>query len=327
MRRANRIVLPVGMLAALVVALGWPQPGAALGGVSVVGLGWSDISVIVIFLINGLQMRFTAVRDPRVLRAVVVVAVSNLLVAPALAAVLLTVTSLPLGLAVGVALMSSVPTTLSSATVISVNVGGDRAWALSLTITTVLLGALTAPVAVSLLLSTAVEVSPWPLLREVLLLVLLPTLIGVALRLLLRLDIPLWVGLVPSLAVVSVVWVTLSQQAQAAVALGAATLLGIVAVAVIGHTALLGLGWLAARSLPLREAMPVLFVTAQKTLPLALTILVILVDQVPPIAAVVATATLTCVAWHFLQVLLDSVIAQRVARSWGRGTPQPSTSA
>ena len=311
--RAQRLILPIGLPLALVLALLLPAPGQALGGIGVGPLSWSMLSVAVIFLINGLEIRFAGIDDPALARSAALVATLNLLVAPALAGVLLVATTWPLELDVGIAVMASVPTTLSSAAVIAINVGGDRLWALALTVSTVLLGSVTAPLAVSALLSSGIDISPVVLLRQVLLIVLVPTAIGVLLRKAARVRLPPVLSLVPSLAVVSVVWVTMSEQADAALSLEPVVVAGFVAVGVVGHLVLLGLGALAARGRPVAQAMPILFVTAQKTLPLALTILVILAEQSPQVAAAAAGATLIFVSWHFIQVFGDAVLSGRLA--------------
>lgn len=307
------MLLPVGLPLVLLLGILWPQPGAAVGGWAFGPLTFSDAAVVLIFFVNGLQMRFAGARDPALLRAIAWVLGINLVLAPALGLAAVRVLDLPLGLAVGIALMASVPTTMSSAAVIAINAGGDRLWALTLTIVTVLVGSITAPLAVSMILSAAVSVSPWPLLQQVALIVLLPSVVGVLARRTIVRRPPEWVGLIPSIAVIMVVWTTMSVQSDAASELSALALAAMVVVGVVGHGVLLFAAGLPARRMTTARAMPVVFVASQKTLPLALTILVILVAEVPQIAAVAAAATITCVVWHFIQVFGDSVLADRLA--------------
>lgn len=315
MARIQRLLLPVGLPAALIFGVFAPRPGLWVDAHSWLGMSWSNFSILVVFLINGIQMPQVATHDRALVRAAVQVCVLNLVVAPAIVWVLFQVVDLPLGAAVPLALMASVPTTLSSATVTGTNAGGDRLWSLVLTVACVLAGSVTAPIAVGALLGSSVSISVWPLLSQVLELVLLPVAVGWALRRWVWRRPPSWLGMVPSLAVMSVVWVTMSRQSETVRALAPSTLALIAVVAVVGHAGMLAMAWLAARGRSWDHAMPVLFVTAQKTLPMALTILVILGDQSPEVAAVSAVATVACVAWHFTQVFGDSVLAARLLRS------------
>ena len=311
--RVNRLILPVGLIVVVTAGLVAPAVGESVGAARFGGASFSDVCIITVFFVNGLQTRLTGARDPALLRAIAPVAGINLLLAPVLGVVAVRLLDLPFGLEVGIALMASVPTTLSSAAVIAINVGGDRLWALTLTIVTVLLGSVTAPIAVSWILSADVELDPWPVLLTVAATVILPTVLGYLLRKFLWHSPPQWVSVVPSVAVLGVVWVTMSTNAEAAKAMAPVLVLAMIAAASVGHGALLAAARAASAGMPVRHAMPVLFVASQKTLPLALTILAIISEQLPEIAAVAAVATITCLVWHFLQLFADSVLAHRLA--------------
>jgi predicted Na+-dependent transporter len=281
-------------------------------------LPWTDLAVVVIFVVVGLTTEFAGARNRSLLGAVARVLLINLVLAPLVGVLAIGLLDLPIGVALGAAVMASVPTTLSSAAVIAINVGGDRVWALTLTVVCVVVGAFTAPVAVSLILATAeVELSPWPILADVLKIVLLPAIAGALLRRLALPSPPHWLSVVPSTMVLSVVWVTISEQSQTVRSMAPALLLVMAAVAVVVHGALLAAAGAAVRGMPTEHAMPVLFVAAQKTLPVALTILVLLGDQVPGVAAELAIATIACVVWHFTQLLADSLLADRIALAHG----------
>jgi sodium/bile acid cotransporter 7 len=318
--RSNRLLLPVGLPLAVAVGLLLPAAGSALGGVRVGSFSWNDIAVVIIFLVVGLTTELASGHDRSLLAAGVKVLAVNLVLAPVLGAAALAVFDLPLGVALGLVVMVSVPTTLSSAAVIAINVGGDRVWALTLTVVCVLVGAFTAPVAVSLLLSTEnVDLSPWPILADVLRVVLLPAVVGALLRRFLLPDPPRWLGTVPSLMVLSVVWVTMSEQAATARSMEPVLLLLMLVVAVVGHGALLAAAAALIRSMPTEHAMPVLFVASQKTLPVALTVLVLLGQEVPQVEELLAVATIACVVWHFTQLFADSLLADRIAVAHAAG--------
>jgi len=312
-KRVQQLILPVGLPIVMALGIFFSGPGIAMGDVHIGPVYFNDLMVILIFLVNGHQMRFTGIGDRSLMRALALVVSINLIIAPVLGYFAVSYISMPIGLAVGLAIMASVPTTLSSAAVIATNVGGNHLWALALTIFTVLIGSFTAPLAISAILSASVPISPWPILFDILLTVLVPTAIGVLARFTFLPRLPSWAALIPSVAVLLIVWVTMSQESEGARSIDPVLILGMIVVAVVGHQILLTLGFAAGRSMSTEHAMPVLFVSAQKTLPLALTILLILTEQFPGLAAVGAVATITCVLWHFWQVFFDSVISQRLA--------------
>jgi sodium/bile acid cotransporter 7 len=311
--QVNRLILPAGLPLAIGVGLLLPGLGSAAAGVGLGPVSFTDWCIITIFFINGLQIRFTGAKDRALFRAVPTVLGINLILAPLLGWAGVRLIEMPLGLVVGIALMAAVPTTMSSAAVIAINVGGDRLWALLLTIVTVLVGAFTAPIALSAILSSDVALDPWPILGQVVLTVVLPTAVGYGVRKAVWRHPPDWLSIVPSVAVLAVVWVNMSTNADAAKAMPLVLLVAMAAAAAVGHGALLGAAGAASAGLPVRHAMPVLFVASQKTLPLALSILAIVAEQVPAIDEVAAVATITCLVWHFLQLIADSALSQRLA--------------
>lgn len=313
MAQVNRLILPAGLPLVIGVGLALPWLGTAAEGLATGAVTFTDWCIIIIFFINGLQLRLAGARDRSLGRAILTVLSINLVLAPVIGWAGVRLLELPLGMVVGIALMAAVPTTMSSAAVIADNVGGDRLWSLLLTIVTVLAGAFTAPIAVSLILSSDVDLDPWPILGQVVLTVVLPTIVGYFVRKSVWSSPPAWLTVVPSVAVLAVVWVNMSSNAEAAKAMPLVLLLAMLAAAAVGHGALLAAAAAASADLPARHAIPVVFVASQKTLPLALSILAIVVEQVPEVGEFAAVATITCLVWHFLQLIADSWLAPRLA--------------
>ena len=322
--RANRLILPIGLPLVMLFGVFLPAPGAALDQARPLGISVSDLCVLTIFFVNGLNMRLSGTRDRQLLRALLLVLGINLILAPLLAAGVIMSVDITLGVLLGMALMASVPTTLSSGAVIAINAGGDRVWALALTVVTVLIGSVTAPLAISALLSTAVSINPWPLLLDTAVMVLVPTAAGWLVRRTIWPKQPAWLGLVPSAAVLTVVWMTMSTYADEARAMSLALIGLMVLVGAVGHGVLLGASSLASRGMPHRQAMPVLFIGSQKTLPLALTMLVLVIEAVPALAVAASVATITCVIWHFIQVFADSLLGNRLAIRAATSRPAPT---
>jgi predicted Na+-dependent transporter len=321
--RFSQWLLPVGVLLALIAGLTIPEPGQSLGAIALGPLDVTAASVIVIFLISGIAIRSATLHLAGLPRAAVMVCVLNLVLAPTLAGLLLTVVSLPIGLVFGLAAIISVPTTLSSAAVLTQVAGGDQAWGTALTVLCVFVGAITAPLAVSLLLSAEVVVPAGPLLLQLVLLVVVPSALGYLVARGLGWQVNRFWRLVPSLGVILLAWITVSESAETVQGTPGQQLLLAVMLVIGGHAVMLLLARIASAGLPRERAIPVFFVTAQKTLPLALTIIAAVAALVPELQFYAADAVVVAVLWHFLQLLVDGSLAAR----WGHRVTSSATGA
>ena len=316
--RFAKWLLPLGVVGALVMGLIWPGPGESLGEIELGPLDVTAITVIIIFLVSGVALRGARVQRESLSRAIVVVLLLNLIVAPLMAGAFLAIVPLASGLAFGIAAMASVPTTLSSAAVLTQVAGGDRVWGATLTVLCVFTGALTAPIAVSLLLRTEATIPTGSLLLRLILLVLVPLGVGYGLARLTSWQVNRVWRVVPSLGVVVLAWITVSESAESIQATPGGQLLVVGALVIGAHVVMLFLARIAALSLPRDRAVAVFFVTAQKTLPLALTVISAVAVLVPELSAVASQAVIVAVMWHFVQTLVDGTIAAR----WGKDVVQ-----
>jgi len=299
-------VLPVGLCAAILAALTLPDLGVLLHGWGLVpGL------VALIFLISGLQTRAGTLRlEPRFGRTLASAALISLLLSPLLGWLLARYGGLAPDLALGLLVMALAPPTLSSCVVLTGAAGGKSLWALFMTLGLNLLGIFSIPLLLTLLVGDTAGFSPWALLWQLLSIVLLPFLCGLLLR-------PLvpggrWRGglnQVPTLCVVLTVWMTLSHGRELLLQLSLAQLAGIGALALLLHLTLMGLALLAALGLGLEreEGYALLFTAAQKTLPVAVSVLVGL--GVPT-----GVAVISCILFHFGQLMLDSMLVVPLRR-------------
>ena len=169
-------------------------------GLRAADLGVTSAATAGIFLISGLSLkREEATRALKSWKEVAFGLLSILLITPLLAAPL--AVSLPLeprALATGLGVFFCMPTTLSSGVALTAAAGGDTALALLLTVSSNLLGVLTAPWAVATLLSgvvvggggggagagkaAAIAIDPLPLLKALAKTVAAPLVLGAALR-------------------------------------------------------------------------------------------------------------------------------------------------
>jgi len=299
--------LPVGLVLAMAFALVAPLPGSVLNETGLV-LGL----VPLIFLVNGYQTRFdTLSLRKRFVGVLLTGVVIGLLLSPFIGLGTAALLGLPASAALGLVVMASMPPTLSSGVIMTENAGGQTLWAMMLTILLNLIGIFTIPFILSLTLETGAEVviSPWPLLLRLLFVVLLPFVLGDLLRRILSRKAPGWVRYVPSSCIIVTVWMSMSASRGTLFELTVGAFMMIVVGSLLVHGSLLALCAASGRGLRLaaNERIALLLVVSQKTLPVAIGVLTAL--NVP-----IAGALVVCIVFHFLQLMVDAVIAARLRR-------------
>ena len=186
----------MGLVAGMTLGFFCPSPGLRAAELGVTS--WATAGI---FLISGLSLkREEASRALRSWREVAFGLLSILLFTPLLAAPLAASFPLePKALATGLGVFFCMPTTLSSGVALTAAAGGDAALALLLTVSSNLLGVLTAPWAVATLLSgvgsaggaagkaaaaaaAAIAIDPLPLLRALAKTDAAPLVLGAVLR-------------------------------------------------------------------------------------------------------------------------------------------------
>jgi predicted Na+-dependent transporter len=322
-QRVSRLILPVGIVVALALGLLLPAPGEWLASLGYGPADVTSVSVVLIFLISGVAIHGAAVQRSGLPRTAAVVLAANLLVAPLIAGAALHLLPLDGGLAFGLAVMASVPTTLSSAAVMTQVAGGDQVWGAALTVACVAVGAFTAPLAVSALLQTRAGVPALPLLVRVVALVIIPLAVGYVAARITGWTVNRYVALIPSLGVIALAWVTVSRSAQSLRDTPPARLAATVGLVAAAHAVMLVIGAVASRGLPRPQRLAAFFVAAQKTLPLALTLVAAVSALVPSLQAAAAEAVVVAVLWHFTQLLVDGALAARLARRNPARTARP----
>lgn len=304
----NSYFLPVGLILAFLMAWLTPGPGALLQQ-----LGLIPWMVVTIFLINGYQSSLKELPHGREILSVSLIAILiSLLISPFIGLAVVSVVSLPVGAALGLVVMATVPPTLSSGIVMTRIAGGHVAKALFLTILLNLIGVFTIPFMLQLTLGSAgtIAISPLPLLKQLILIVLIPFLAGMVLKPVIRIPSHHWLlRYLPSSCVIATVWMSVSASADTLKALNVQLSLLIIVAAFVVHAALLLLCWLSrylyrpGRS----EWLALLFTASQKTLPVAVGVLAALNQPI-------GLAMVACIIFHFIQLFIDSMIASRMGR-------------
>ena len=305
--------LPIGLVLALAIAVLAPVPGKVLHDVGVVP--WM---VVTIFLVNGYQIDLAKLpRASRVLRASIVGVLISLFISPLIGLAVVTAFSVPADIALGLVVMATVPPTLTAGIVMTVAAGGNAPKAMFLTILLNLVGVFTVPFMLQLTLGSAglVSISPLPLFKQLVLLVLVPFVVGAALQSFVLASSLRWLlKFLPSACVITTVWVSASASSELLTGLDLVSLLLVLMGAFIIHVSLLLLCW-ASRYIYRPEHgewLALLFTASQKTLPIAIGVLAML-DQAVGVAIVAG------IIFHFVQLLIDSMIASRMAQYAGRG--------
>jgi sodium/bile acid cotransporter 7 len=303
----KNLFLPGGLLLAIVLALLMPQPAALFQA-----WGLIPAFVAIIFLFNGWHFKWRGAKLGWLfLRAFAASMLISLVLGPLMGFAAAQMIQTDPVFTSGLIVMAAVPVTLSSAIVVSDISRGNQAWALFLTIGLNLCGILSLPLLLPWLLrdAGAVEVSSMELFRKLVLLVLVPFGAGIFLRKVFsRATLPKAFHFVPSTCVILTVYAAFGAAREDVMQapLSAIPLLGGASLAI--HLALMALAWGASWLLRLqvKERNTLLFITSQKTLPVALSVL----TSVAPGAAL---AIIPCLLFHLLQLLLDSFLAPHLA--------------
>jgi len=304
----------IGLVAVFALTVGDVSRTVSGVGRWIATRGGADAAIVLIFLFSG------SLLDPSQVLAGLQDTVGTLstlavifLVSPMAAAVL---SGLPLqpGVLIGLFLVAVMPSTLSSGVVMSGAAGGNMAHALYVTVLANILAVFVIPVSLSLLLAlvgnpASVVIDIWRIMFKLGGYVLLPLAGGVMLRRLGEGRVHRYqpiLQLLNQLLVLGVVWMGLSQTRHAIISSGH-SLLVIAAVAMLFHALLLAAATLLARVFRIgrgrRESL--LFIGAQKTLPLSI---ILQVSLFPAFGQ----ALVFCVVHHILHLMMDGYLVGRL---------------
>ncbi len=207
----------------------------------------------------------------------------------------------------GLIIVGATATTLSSSIVWTRFAGGNDALALVMSIVANSLQFLVTPAWLALMLGTSVRSDVFSMMQKLLLVVLIPVLASQVVVVLSRGRALRWhpvTNVVARLLVLTVIWVAVSKAADDLLTKDALySSLAVVAV----HAVLLAVGWwVLGRLLPdRRDRIALLFCGGQKTLPSST---MIATEYFPHLSA----AVLPVLLYHFWQLILDSILLERV---------------
>ncbi len=313
----KQLFLPLGLLLAILAALIVPACGLFISEHN--GL---RIFVFIIFLISGYQTGSDGLKLNRHIgRILLVAACISLILSPLLGLLVTRLIDFPQTLAIGLIITCAVPPTLSSGVVITEVSRGNTVLALLLTVAINLLGIFTLPYMLDfcLKLTGPIDIDQTGLLLKMLFLILLPFAVGKLIRMLRKISSVSgqW-SYVNSSCVILVVYSSLAVSKneflgldlrQYAMILGAVSLIHLLLIIINAQAGkLLGM--------PMADRKAMIFVTSQKTLPIALAVLA-------NINFDTGSAIIVCLMFHFFQLFADSFIAVwlQTKRGGHNGTP------
>jgi sodium/bile acid cotransporter 7 len=330
---ANFLVL--GFCFALILGLSAPVAGRTLGDVKVGS--WSVIQtvcVVVIFVISGATLKTEeiaqALTTGRGGLAYGLVAILGL--TPLLGFIHVYVPYKPVEFRYGLALFSCVPTTLTSGVTLVRNAKGNVALALMLTVCTNLLGVFTVPFYFNAIVSSGpgdldtgsaassgMATQAVKLLVKLLFTILVPIVCGKLAREMspaiasAATKYKAELTLVNNSCLITIVWMSISKSATDLINTNVGTIFAVLFAAIVLHVVMLVFNYGATALLGFSgpERVATVMMSSQKTLPVAMTIISYLPEDVFGSTGLIA---IPCIVCHITQLFMDAPLATRLAK-------------
>ena len=318
--------LPLGFALAVLVSLTWPLPGRTVGSGLI-----ADVRAVqaannaAVFLVSGLTLNLSDFRAAtHDWRAPVFGLLAILGATPMLGFAALRLPLRPHEFAVGLAIFCVVPTTLGVGVALTSAAKGNQALALALTVVTNLLGIATVPYLLRAVLSgtpsaAVVSVDPADLAIKLVFTVLVPTAVGVGAR---RASprLAAWVAahrtalsLFSHCNLVCIVWQTLSAASATLLRQRPGDVFIVIAAAAVLHLLMLAaMHVVVAYGLRLqpRERVAVVIMSAQKSAPVAVTV----ITYVTRSAVQQGLLAIPALVGQLTQIFIGSALARALAK-------------
>lgn len=311
--------LILGLLTVITFGIICPGPGQFLNSQTIFNLTLTDYAIDLIFIISGLCLDTS--KDALPPKALTLGMVLVLFVTPSMAFPILglhtLIPSLNESFLHGMALFCIVPTTLSSGVTMITQAKGNVSLAILLTTVTNICGVFTMSLSAPHIFSlTTIKISTWEMLRELLVLTLLPLIIGMSLR---RLVGPLRelatnfkkpFGLGQNSCILFVVLLNISKARDNLVNAAPADLAVCLTLAASVHLVYRIIGYFAATAakLPPRDWVTICLMCSQKSLPVCVSVLAALPQELREKSGLFI---IPCIMGHAAQLIIDSILAVR----------------
>ena len=312
---------------ALIIAMVAPAPGKAVGALQI-----GDIKIIqainnmMVFLVSGLTLKSDDLKAlmrqwPGWLYGIFAI----LLISPCLGFGMVRMPLHPAEFATGLAIFCVVPTTLGVGVALTAASKGNQALALFLTVVTNLLGIVTVPYELRLILSGTgtVTIEPQSLVVKLLITVLVPTVAGKLAREFLPgvrnfvTKYKIQLSMFSTINLALIIWQTLSGSQSILVRIPFTNVLIVIAVSIALHVVLLIFNALVVKyilRLPVREAIAVLIMSSQKSAPVAVTV----ITYITPDISQQGLLAIPCIVGQLAQIFIGSGLARYLRTLKGR---------
>lgn len=317
--------LVLGLLLAIVVGTAAPALGSSVASWQICGAlgcvgGVQTIYVVCIFVISGLTLKTDEVKKalrawPDGLYGVIAI----LFITPLLALLPGQLSFLPPEFQVGFLLFCSMPTTINAGVALVTAGKGNVAMALLLTLASNLIGVVTVPFYLGLLLGVSgIKIDPGPLLLKLLLMIMLPLAVGKVIR-----DLSprvqaktkahkMLLSNTSSLLLCFIPWMALSTSSTSLRELSWQNVLGLLGCGLLIHAIYLVFNYFVAHCVlgtELSSKKALVIMGSQKTLPMAMTVLAFF----PPSLGTPGLIALPCIVSHLIQIFVDAFIMAKWA--------------
>lgn len=301
-------LLPVGLVAAISLSLLFPEPGRALEALRIGPAAPIHLLIAIIFLVSGWSLNpAEPLRWQKIAPAAIAALLLHFMLWPLLAWTFIGIFSV--SWAFGLIVTAIVPTTLSSAIVITRQAGGSPWLSILLTLLLSFAGVFASPLLLKLLITEVEGGLPvGSLILTLISTVAVPLALGWTIR---KISEPPWLRHLPTLCIIAAVWLSTSRHQTDLVSLDLISLLAMTSSATGLHLLMTSVAWMAGRILRLQrpERISLAIVGGQKTLPFSLALLGSL-SVGNEAEHLIALAIAFCVIFHFCQILIDSIWAE-----------------
>jgi len=309
----------LGLFAVFSVTLLDDTEFVSLAGIWCKSYNGANAAIFIIFLFSGLLLDTRQIKSGiKNVKSIFLSLILIFLVAPAIS-IFFGMTSLDIGIKIGILLVAIMPTTISSGVVMTGAAGGNMAGALVTTILANGLAVLTVPLTLFKLtgilgITTAASIDSSIIMVKIGVLVLLPLCLGLTARpnrkinpVIRRYSIHL--QNLNLFLICGIVWMALSQ-AKPTIMENSGGIITVLICVAIFHGALLAVGGFIILVFQLKPGQreSTLLMGCQKTLPLSIILQISLFPQY-------GIALVVCVLHHLIQLIMDSFVVARLKKT------------
>eukprot|EP01024_Parvocaulis_polyphysoides_P049046 TRINITY_DN471_c0_g1_i1.p1 TRINITY_DN471_c0_g1~~TRINITY_DN471_c0_g1_i1.p1 ORF type:complete len:429 (+),score=39.89 TRINITY_DN471_c0_g1_i1:121-1407(+) len=312
--------LTVGLLLALFVGLTYPSPGDIIASQKMGDYNITKtMNICTIFFISGMTLRSSEIKAAfSAYSALAYSLITILFITPFAGFAFLKIPYNPQEFAIGLAVFCAVPTTLTSGATLAMQANGNYALALMITVSSNVLGVITVPFVLKLILEGVVQglqIDAIQLLTQLLSTILFPLIVGKIFRHLHRNIMNFGkkykseLSLINNGSLVMIVWQTISESQQTIINTNLISILLLLISGILMHLVFFGFNYLAVKIIGWgeKEKRAVLLIASQKTLPVAVTIISYFGASVGNKGLI----TLPCILAYLAQLFIDSFIVSR----------------